>query len=208
MLPKIEKYCLATTDKQIISVSCQTSMQLRALSLADSLLWGESYTVDCWTNIKPTMHTTSPEPKIDAFIDKYAPEIAAQLRDARKRLRSFFVQGYELVFDNYNALVFGFSPTMRSPESFISIAAYPKWITLFFLYGATLRDPKGLLEGSGKQIRSIRLTSPADINKPEVGALIIEAIRAHELALRAAPPLTTVIKTIAAKQRPRRPAVK
>lgn len=154
------------------------------------------------------MHTTPPESKIDAFVGKYAPEVAAQLRDARKRLRSFFVQGFELVFDNYNALVFGFSPTTRSTESFISIAAYPKWITLFFLYGTTLRDPKGLLEGTGKKIRSIRLTSPADINKPEIEALILQAIHAQAYALNAAPPLTTVIKIIAAKQRPRRPASK
>lgn len=45
------------------------------------------------------------ERRIAGFIDKYAPEIAAQLRDARQRLRAHFPRGVEMVFDNYNALV-------------------------------------------------------------------------------------------------------
>ena len=130
------------------------------------------------------------------------------MKEARARLRSFFPRGFELVFDNYNALVFGISTTERAKEAFISVAGYPKWLTLFFLYGTQLRDSKGLLEGSGKQVRSIRLKTPEDINKTEVEALIAQAIRPHESALQAAPPLTTTIKMIVAKQRPRRPASK
>ena len=56
----------------------------------------------------------SVEKQISSFVGKYSPEIATQLRDARKRLRSLFPRGYELVFDNYNALVFGISPTDSS----------------------------------------------------------------------------------------------
>jgi hypothetical protein len=154
------------------------------------------------------MKLSPQESQIEAFIAKYSPEMAAQLREARARLRSFFPHGFELVFDNYNALVFGISTTERAKEAFISVAGYPKWATLFFLYGAQLRDPKGLLEGSGKQVRSIRLKTPEDINKAEVEKLIAQAIRPHEPALQAAPPLTTTIKTVVAKQKPRRPASK
>lgn len=154
------------------------------------------------------MKLSAQESQIEAFIAKYSPEVAAQLREARARLRSFFPRGFELIFDNYNALVFGISPTERAKEAFISVAGYPKWVTLFFLYGAQLRDPKGLLEGSGKQVRSIRLKTPEDINKSEVEELIAQAIRPHQSTLQAAPPLTTTIKMIVAKQRPRRPASK
>jgi hypothetical protein len=148
------------------------------------------------------------ESKIETFIAKYSPEVAAQLREARARLRSFFPRGFELVFDNYNALVFGFSATEQTKDAFISVAGYPKWVTLFFLYGAQLHDPKGLLEGTGKQVRSIRLKTPSDINKTEVEELIAQATLPHEAALQAAPPLTTTIKLVVAKQRPRRPASK
>jgi hypothetical protein len=144
--------------------------------------------------------------RIDAFVDKYAPTIAAQLRDARQRLRAHFPRGIEMVFDNYNALVFGIGATDNTRASFISIAGYPNWVTLFFLDGASLRDPAALLEGDGKQVRGIRLKTPADMDTPAVAALIAQAIGPHRDALAAAPPLATVIKAEVEKQRARRPA--
>ncbi len=146
------------------------------------------------------------ERRIAGFMAKYAPAIAAQLRDARQRLRAHFPRGVEMVFDNYNALVFGIGPTDHTRESFISIAGYPKWVTLFFLEGASLHDPDGLLEGEGKQVRGIRLKTPADMDSPAVAALIAQAIATRADALASAPPLSTVIKAEVEKQRPRRPA--
>jgi hypothetical protein len=110
------------------------------------------------------------EHRIEVFVSKYTPEIAAQLRDARQRLRARFPHGVEMVFDNTNALVFGIGPNDRSRESFISIAAYPRWLTLFFLNGAGLADPEGLLVGDGKQVRGIRLKAAADIDAPAAAA--------------------------------------
>ena len=152
------------------------------------------------------MNADATERRIEAFVAKYTPAIAAQLRDARQRLRTHFPRGVEMVFDNYNALVFGIGPTDRTRESFISIAGYPKWVTLFFLNGADLDDPQGLLEGDGKQVRGIRLKTPADLDAPAVAALIAQAIAPHREALAAAAPLSTVIKAEVEKQRPRRPA--
>lgn len=151
-------------------------------------------------------HLSAIERRIGTFIDKYTPEIAAQLRDARQRLRAHFPRGVEMVFDNYNALVFGIGPTDRTRESFISIAGYPRWVTLFFLDGAGLHDPEGLLQGDGKQVRGIRLKTPADMDTPAVRALIEQAIAPHRAALDVAPALSTVIKAEVARQRPRRPA--
>jgi hypothetical protein len=146
------------------------------------------------------------ERRIATFVDRFTPAIAAQLRDARQRLRARFPRGVEMVFDNYNALVFGIGPTDQSRDSFISIAGYPKWVTLFFLDGASLDDPDGLLEGDGKQVRGIRLKTAADLDSPAVAALIAQAIAPHRDALAAARPLATVIKMEVEKQRPRHPA--
>jgi hypothetical protein len=145
------------------------------------------------------------ESQIAAFLGKYSPPIEARLRDARGRVRAKFPRGFELVYDNYNALVFGFSPTDRTPDAFLSVAGYPRWVTLFFLNGASLRDPSGLLEGDGKQVRSIRLEDAAQIDTPQVEALIAQAMSPCKTALLAAPPLTTIVKSVSAKQRPRRP---
>jgi len=146
------------------------------------------------------------ERRIEAMIAKYDAAVAAALRDARRRLRAQFERGYELVFDNYNALVFGISPSENSRDAFVSIAGYPKWVTLFFLDGACLDDPHGLLEGDGKQVRGIRLKTPADMASQAVVALIAQAIAPHADALAKAPPLATVVKAEVGKQRPRRPA--
>jgi hypothetical protein len=146
------------------------------------------------------------EAKIAGFLGEYMPEIAAQLRDARQGLRAGFTHGFELVFNNYNALVFGISATERASDAFISVAGYPRWLTLFFRDGAELQDPAGLLEGDGKQVRGIRLTSAADIGTGRVQALIEQAMRPQAARLLAAPPLTTIIKQVAAKRRARRPA--
>ncbi len=151
---------------------------------------------------------TATERRIEAFVAKYTPAIATHLRDARQRLRAHFPRGVEMVFDNYNALVFGIGATDQSRASFISIAGYPKWVTLFFLDGASLHDPEGLLEGGGKHVRGIRLKTPEDLDTPAVVALIAQAIASHAAALAAAAPLSTVIKAEVEKQRPRRPAAK
>jgi hypothetical protein len=150
-------------------------------------------------------NTLTSESRIAGFVAKYTPEIAQQIIAARAKMRAHFPRGYELVFDNYNALVFGFSPSEKASESFISIAAYPRWITLFFLNGVTLRDPERLLQGSGSRVRGVRLRSAEDLDDGSIGALIAQARVPVAKAMDEAPPLGTVIKLVSAKQRPRRP---
>lgn len=143
-------------------------------------------------------------PAVAQFLARYTPDIAAQLQSARVHLASHFPRGFELVYDNYNALVFGFGPSERASDAIISVAGYPKWVTLFFLKGATLPDPESLLQGTGSQVRSMRLQPPSVLHAPDVQRLIHAAIHQVTGALAAAPPLTTVVKSVSAKQRPRR----
>ena len=154
------------------------------------------------------MNPMSSESRITEFIGKYTPEVATTIAGCRERLRALFPRGYELVFDNYNALVFGFAPSEKSSESFLSIAAYPRWVTLFFLNGATLRDPGKLLQGSGSQVRGIRLNTPDDLDRDGIKMLIAQAISPIAGALNAAPPLETIVKLVSLKQRPRRPPLR
>ena len=146
------------------------------------------------------------EAQIDAFLAKYSPEVSAELSAARAHLRALFPNGHELVYDNYNALVFAFSPTERTPDAFLSVAGYPKWVTLFFLPGAGLHDPSGLLQGSGSKVRSVRLRCAQQLSEPAVQALIAQAIAPHREALLSARPLHTTVKMVSVKQRPRLPA--
>jgi hypothetical protein len=109
----------------------------------------------------------------------------------------------ELVYDNYNFLVIGYSPTERPSDTILSIAAAANGLGLCFIHGARLPDPHCLLQGSGNQTRFIRLDSPATLAQPAVEALIAAAIdRAKPLAQTGRGRL--IIRSVSAKQRPRR----
>ncbi len=143
--------------------------------------------------------------QIAGFIARYSPQVAKQFRSARAHLRKLFPHGYELVYDNYNALGCGFSMTPRSSGILVSVVAYPRWVTLFFFRGASLPDPEGILQGSGVRIRSLRLQPPGLLQSRAVAALLQHALRPCQESLAAAPRLQTIVKFQAARRRPRRP---
>ena len=58
----------------------------------------------------------------------------------------------------------------------IGIGAYPAYATLFFYQGSELTDPDGLLEGSGKAMRFIRLRQPSDVATASVKELVRQAL--------------------------------
>jgi len=153
--------------------------------------------------------TASVETDIATFIAKYTPELARELKAARARMRKLIPRGHEMVYDNYNALVFGYAPTERPSEALLSLAAMPKWVTLCFLQGVRLKDPRKLLQGEGSQVRSVRLMGGAvDLDSKDIRALIDQVLASERERFAAAPKITTVIRSVSAKQRPRRPVVK
>ena len=141
--------------------------------------------------------------RLDIFIDAYTPAVAAIARGALARLRRLMPGAVELVGDRYTGLVIGFSPTERPADATIGIVLYPRWVTLFFLRGAALRDPRRILQGSGSVVRHLRLHDPAVLDERDVQDLVAQA-RAQA---RSAFPRRrrTVIKAVSAKRRARRP---
>lgn len=146
-------------------------------------------------------HGVEAQRRLDEFLARYRPEIRALAEAAIARMRERLPGAVQIVYDNYNALVVGFGPSERASEAVFSLALYPKWVRLFFLAGATLPDPKTLLEGSGKGVRSIKLESAADLDKPAVRALIKAALQARPIPASGG---RLVIRSISAKQRARR----
>lgn len=144
--------------------------------------------------------------RIDAFIDKYDPLIARQYRSARAKLRKYFPRGFELVYNNYNALAIAYSTTDTASGVVMSVTAYPKWVSVFFTNGAKLSDPKKLLKGAGSRIRHIVLESPDDLESRAVKQLIAQAIKPYTGQFAATPQRTTIIKSAMANHRPRRPS--
>jgi hypothetical protein len=140
---------------------------------------------------------------LKTFLDRFSPEIAGLARAARAKLRKRLPGAIEMVYDNYNALVVGFSPTDRPSDAVLSIVIFPKRVSICFIQGKHLPDPEGVLMGGGNQVRFIRLDQDAKIlDTPALRALISEAIAFGETPFRGRGQL--VIRAIAKKQRPRR----
>ena len=152
-----------------------------------------------------SVKSNSPAKQVSSFIAKFDPAVARLTRAARSVIRKRFPTAIELVYDNYNALAIGYSATERTSDVLFSLAVYPRWVDLYFMYGRSLPDPHKLLRGSGKQGAFVRLDDLSVLDQPAVKALLAAAER------QATPPLAargrghTVVKSISAKQRPRRP---
>jgi hypothetical protein len=144
--------------------------------------------------------------KLDTFIDKFEPAIAAEARAVLAKVRERLPGATELVYDNTYALVVGFSPNERPSDAVFSIVVYPRYVVLYFLNGAVLPDPAGVLKGEGKVGRHIRLESAATIDEPAVRELMDDAIALNMEQFDPKRPRKIVIRLEAPKQRPRRPA--
>jgi hypothetical protein len=104
--------------------------------------------------------------------------------------------------------VIGYSSTLRPSDAFFSLVADAHGVRLAFYYGATLPDPSRILMGSGNQNRFVRLESARDLAKPAVEALMGAAIAQGKAPLPGSGRGTLVIRSVSAKQRPRRVAQK
>ena len=150
----------------------------------------------------------SPAQQLGSFFAKYDPAVANLARAARAKVRKRLPTSVEMVYDNYNALVVGFGPNERASEAIVSLALYPTKVGLVFIQGARLPDPHRILRGSGNQVRSIPLQRAAEIDTAVVQALFDAAVRYSKTPFPETGHGYTVIKSIAAKQRARRPAQK
>jgi hypothetical protein len=147
------------------------------------------------------------EAEIRRLLAEYTPEIAKLMAAARRKLRSGIPRGFELVYDTYNGLGVGYGPVHKYSAPVVSLVAYPRWVTLFFLRGATLDDPHRLLQGTGSRVRSIRLATADVLDDAHVVALIAQALSREEAAFAAAPALRTHIQSVAAARKSRKPRV-
>lgn len=152
-----------------------------------------------------TVIRVSAEDDLADFVSKFAPEMQDRIRGCRAWLQTRFPDAIQLVYDNYNFLVIGFGPTQRPSDSVLSLACDRNRVTLCFLQrGPELPDPAGLLRGEGSVVRSLRLTEPVDLDRPEIGDLIDAALGLARIPMGDSPGYALVIKSVSAKQRPRR----
>ncbi len=147
----------------------------------------------------------SPSTQFAGFLRKYSRSVTADARATLTRLRERIPGAVEMVYDTYNGLVIGFGPTERASQGIVSLTIFPRWVTLCFIQnGPDIPDPGGLLKGTGNVVRHVRLQSAKDLDKPQIRALLGHALRLADVRIDTAGRRRMVIKSISAKQRPRR----
>jgi len=146
------------------------------------------------------------ERQLAAFIRKFSPIDQRLIRAVRTALRKRLPTAHELVYDNYNFFVIGYSPTERPSDAIVSMAARANGVGLCFIHGARLPDPHKVLIGSGNQTRFIRIESLQVLERPAVKALVAAAIAQARAPLPVAGQGKLIIRSVSAKQRPRRKA--
>lgn len=80
----------------------------------------------------------------------------------------------EVPWGNQKIAGYGVGPKKMS-EHFCYIAPKKDYVNLGFMYGADLPDPEGLLEGSGKLLRHVKIRSLEDLERPALRKLVDEA---------------------------------
>ena len=144
------------------------------------------------------------EKQLKSFIDKFEPKNQALIRAMRKALRKRLPTANELAYDNYNFFALGYCSTERPSDCILSVAAGATGVGLSFYRGADLPDPHKILLGSGNQNRFIRIPSAEMLGRPEVEALISAAVAQAMTPLLARGGGKLIIRSVSAKQRPRR----
>jgi hypothetical protein len=148
-----------------------------------------------------------PKAQLDSFLAKFTPEMAKSTKGVLAAMRKRCPGAVELVYDNYNALAIGFATGARVKDVWFSIAVYPKWASIFFFKTLPLKDPDKLLKGSGTTTRHIVLSDGAKTLASEgVSALVDQALAKAGHPFKPGTKGRIIIKSVSAKQRPRRPA--
>lgn len=149
---------------------------------------------------------------------KFLKPFEGDIREMALWLREFVWDLYpntnELIYDNYNAVAFGWSPTDRVGHTFCSVAVgrSSNNVHFGFYWGSQIADPKKVLLGQGNQYRYIIVKNKDDFPKAYIKKLLKEAYANSLAKVKDKSQLmqgATITKSISAvKRKPGRVAAK
>jgi hypothetical protein len=107
----------------------------------------------------------------DQIIEGCDPAIAAIAIALRARITAMHNGHIELVWPRMRIASYGIGPKKMS-EHYAYIAPQANHVNLGFYQGAALKDPTGLLEGAGKNLRHVKVRSFSEVSRRELGDLL------------------------------------
>lgn len=111
------------------------------------------------------------------FLSPFPAEKQALALWLRDFVWNLYPSSNELIYDNYNAVAFGWSPTDRLGHVFCNIAVGRSSYNIHFgfYWGSQIADPEKRLIGNGNQYRYILVTDKKSFPKTYIKSLLKEA---------------------------------
>ena len=111
----------------------------------------------------------------DEVLASHRPEVVAAARAVQTVILEE-LPGVVVHFDRGDGLLaFGTSSAMR--DLLFALIPHAGWLNLQLADGAVLPDPEGIVEGTGKRIRHVKLRSAEGAGEPAVRALVRAQVR-------------------------------
>ncbi len=107
------------------------------------------------------------------LLDDFSPEVQHLAVSVRARIFELVPDAQEKVMRGYNSLSYGLASGMK--EQFASIVLHRERVNLQLHLATELPDPVGLLEGTGKAMRHVKVRTQETAQSEEVGDLIESA---------------------------------
>jgi len=111
------------------------------------------------------------------YLKSFPPQIQETVMGLREFVWKLYPNTNELIYDNYNALAFGWSPTDRLGHTFCSIAVgrTSHNVHFGFYWGSQIADPEKKLIGNGNQYRYLLVDDISKFPKTYIKKLMKEA---------------------------------
>lgn len=104
----------------------------------------------------------------------YVKDENPELRPVTRALRSLVKETVPGVRETVNS--WGI-PTFEAPDPFSFYMVGKNHVTFGFHFGTSLKDPESLLEGTGKNIRHVKLQTVEDLERKGLQRLVLAAAR-------------------------------
>lgn len=114
---------------------------------------------------------SAPTEQVHVWLEDLPPEKKPQIEALRRLIGSVAPEAHEIIY--HGAL--GYGPTDSGVDRIVYITVFEKSVNVGFFYGGFLSDPEGLLVGSGKRMRHIKIRSLQETENQAITSLLAQA---------------------------------
>jgi hypothetical protein len=106
---------------------------------------------------------------VSEYVARFTPPIQRLIRETRTLVMGVAPKADEKAYS-------GWPIRIRTDRGIVAIAGFADHVNVNFGRGASLDDPKGMLEGTGKSIRHVKVRTAADARSADLRALVAQEL--------------------------------